>query len=189
MAWGDSAKTAAEQAARDGLFVKLPAVGDSVTVVFLAEPIAYEDTYQGKKSHKTMFEVWDVSLKRRRVFDVNAKHTVKWWKEIGEVGIDYQYKIECAGIGFDTAYDLRAKAKGEVTSSLRAAIDATEALDLQGIIDKRKKRAAQGNPSDSENHPVEEGEDPNIPFVVLAALGSGLLASWLAVQPVLSALV
>lgn len=160
--WGAAAWDAAEKAARDGFFVKLPNVGDSVTVVFLSEPIAYEDNYKGKTTKKTIFEVWDVELKRRRVFDVNSKHTVRWKKEVDEVGIDYQYRIECTGIGYDTGYDLRAKAKGEVSSALRAAIDATEPIDLKGVLEKRKARNAGGG-SDSENHPVEEG-DPSIPF-------------------------
>ncbi len=162
MGWGDSAKDAAEKAAKDGLFVKLPAVGDSVTVVFLAEPIAYEDSYKGKKSSKTIFELWDCELGRRRVFDVNAKHTVKWWKEINEIGPNHKYRITCTGISYDTGYDLRALVKGEVSDTFRAAIDATEPIDLKAILAKRAARD-QGHPSDSDKHPVEEG-DSDLPF-------------------------
>jgi hypothetical protein len=146
MTWGSAAREASEKAAKSGLFVKLEAKGDAVTVVFLSEPLTYDDNFEGKVTSKILFEVYDVEQGARRILDINAKHVAKagWFKEIDDIGIDHQYKITRTGVGVDTAFDLRAKAKGEVGPALKGAIKASEPLDLGEIVAKKTKGAQKG---------------------------------------------
>lgn len=139
--WGQSARETSEKALKSGLFVKLEAKGDSITCVFLSEPVSYEDDFEGKVTSKILFEVYDVETGTRRVLDINAKHVAKgaWFKEIDEIGLDHQYKITRTGVGFDTAFDLRAKAKGEVGPGLKGSIMGTEDIDLGEIVAKKTK--------------------------------------------------
>ncbi len=158
--WGAKAREVSEKATKSGLYVKWTNKGDSVSVVFLQEPVAYIDDFQGKKTSKLLFEVFDVELGARRVMDVNAKHANTWWKEIDEVGIDYVYKVELTGVGFDYSLDLRAKAKGDIKPALRGLIEGTEPIDLGAVVSKKTKGKEKGPSRYDEEHPEPEGEHP-----------------------------
>lgn len=162
MTWGASARETSEKALKSGLFVKLEAKGDSITCVFLSEPLSYMDDFEGKVTPKILFEVFDVDTSTRRVLDINAKHVAKgdWFREIDEIGLDHQYKITRTGVGFDTAFDLRAKAKGEVGPGLRGSILGTEDIDLSEIVAKKTKGKQRGPSRYDEETPAHDDEAP-----------------------------
>lgn len=163
MTWGAQARETSEKALKSGLFVKLEAKGDSITCVFLSEPVSYVDDFEGKLTSKIVFEVYDVEQSARRVLDINAKHVAKgdWFKEIDDIGLDHQYKITRTGVGFDTAFDLRARAKGEVGPGLRGSIEATEPIDIGEIVAKKTKGKTRGPSRYDEEPPSDETPPPD----------------------------
>lgn len=158
--WGQNAREAADKASKSGLFIRLEGKGDTVKVAFLGEPVNYLDDYEGNVSSKIMFEVWDMEMSSRRVFDINAKHVAKgdWFNEIDQDGLDKVYQITRKGVGKETTYDLRSR--GVIPVAVKGAINSSDPINLEEIRRKKhiggKDASAPRRPSRYDNDPVEE---------------------------------
>lgn len=134
MSW-DAALAASTNANASSLYVKLEP-GETLTLVFLGDPVVYADDYQGRVSTKLLFPIWDCSAESVRVLDINAAHPLKdgenWYAELDNTGTDYRYELRRVGSGPQTRYRLRPLRNGEL-GELANILPTLELPDLDQI--------------------------------------------------------
>jgi hypothetical protein len=163
-----------------GDFIKLGA-GEMIDIVFVTAGFPYHDEKFDK--NRELFVVYDVKAKANKVLDISTFFVGGWAATLREYGPLYRYKLKRDGTEKNTRYTLMPAKDGALTEEQIMKIRALPQPDIIAIASKKEGvRDRDIPPAD------ESGEDSgSIPFALLATLGAGALATWLAVSPVLSA--
>lgn len=145
MSW----ETVSDDCQGGGEFIRLGS-GDSITVVFVGEPVIYTNTRFDRPKRCVMINAYDVADEEMKIWDTST-FTFRLLLDLREkYGLDRPYVLSRTGSGpKDTRYTLMPDPDGGKQEGLGACICEEHQLhDLDAIAEAKEGAGADGDTDD-----------------------------------------